>query len=366
MIPLPIPPADPLPLPLPPIILKLLLLVTFALHLLAVNLGVGGSVVSFAHALRGRAEDRDLVRRVTPLLPPAVTFAVTLGVAPLLFIQLSYGPFFYSATVLSAFPWLALVFLLITGYGLLYRFVGSTASDRFRLWSGALASLLLLSIALVLVNMTTLSMRPDLWRGLAAASPHGTRLNLADPSLWPRLLHLVTGITASAGMLLAGWGAWKDHAGAREAGLRWFIGATLLQAAWGTWLLLRQPAAAYDLLLSGRAFGSLALWTGIACAALALLMAIPASQHGAARKAVWPPFLLAQGAVVGMILARDQARDATLRAVGFNPYALPFKTDWTSLAVFATTLVLLVVLLTILIRWSLAPVQAAPEAPHES
>ncbi len=365
MIPLPIPPADPLPLPLPPIILKGLLLLTFALHLLAVNLGVGGTVLSFAHAARGRAGDRDLVRRVAPLVPPAVTFAVTLGVAPLLFIQLSYGPFFYSATVLSAFPWLALVFLLIAGYGLLYRFVGSAASDRFRLWSGALASLLLLSIALVLANMTTLSMRPDLWPGLAASSPHGTRLNLADPSLWPRVLHLVTGITASAGMLLAGWGAWKDHAGAREAGLRWFIGATLLQAAWGTWLLLRQPEAAFRMLLSGHAFGSLALWFGIGCAALALLMAIPASQRGAARKAVGPPFLLAQGAVVGMILARDQARDALLAAVGFDPYALPFKTDWTSLAVFATSLVLLIVLLTFLVRWVLAPVQAGAEARHD-
>jgi hypothetical protein len=365
MHPLPIPPVDPLLLPLPPLVPKGLLLFTFSLHLLAVNLGVGGSVLSVLHALRGRPGDLDLVRRVAPILPPAVTFAITLGVAPLLFVQLIYGQFFYSATVLTAVPWLALIFLLMAGYGLLYRFVGSTASDHFRLGSGVVGALLLLSIAFVFVNVTTLSLRPDLWAAHAAASPHGGLPNFADPTLWPRFLHLGTGILASAGMLMAGWGAWKNHAGARQAGLRWFIGATLTQAAWGTWLLVSQPLPVLAMLTSGTAFGSLALWGAIACGALATLMAIPASQTGADRKAVWPPFALAQAAVIGMVLMRDQARDTSFAAVGFSPYALPYKTDWPSLAVFATMLVLLVVLLTLLIRWSLAPVQAGLETPHD-
>ncbi len=361
---LPIPPGDPLPLPLPPLILKILLLLTFSLHTLAVNLGVGGAVLSFVHALRGRPDDRSLVRAAASLVPPGVTFAVTLGVAPLLFVQLSYGQFFYSATVLSAFPWLGLFVFLMAGYGLLYRFMGSAAADRPNVWSGALASLFLLAVALVLANMTTLSTRPDLWRNLAQISPYGTKLNLADSSLWPRFLHFATGIMASAGMLLAGWGAWKQKPAARRAGLRWFIVATLTQALWGTLLLLRQPSAAYERLSSLRTFGGVALFFGIAFAALAVLLSLLASRGAASPKAVWPPFALAQLAVVGMVLARDQARDALLAAVGFDPFALPYKTDVTSLAVFATAAVLLIALIITLIRWTSAPAQVASEADH--
>ena len=204
MTPLPIPAPDPLLLPLSPLVLKVLLLVTFSLHLMAVNLGVGGSLIAAFQALRGQPEDRELVRRLAPMLPAAVTFAITLGIAPLLFVQLSYGPFFYSASVLMAVPWLALIFLLMAGYALLYRFVDSTVSDTFRVASGIVGALLLLSVGFLLVNVTTLSLRPDLWTGQAASSPHGLGLNLADPTLWPRYLHLAVSIPAVAGLLLAG------------------------------------------------------------------------------------------------------------------------------------------------------------------
>jgi len=70
MTPLPIPAPDPLLLPLPPPVLKALLLVTFLLHLMAVNLGVGGSLIIAVHAWLGKPRDRDLVRRLAPLCPP--------------------------------------------------------------------------------------------------------------------------------------------------------------------------------------------------------------------------------------------------------------------------------------------------------
>ena len=365
MLPLPIPAPDPLPLPMAPSALKALLLVTFTLHLMAVNLGVGGSLITAAHALRRTPEDRDLVRRLAPMLPTAVTFAITLGVAPLLFLQLTYGPFFYTASVLTAFPWLALVFLLMAGYTLLYRFVGSTGSPPFHAASGILGALLLLSVGLMLVNVTTLSLRPDLWAAHAAASPHGLRMNTADPTLWPRYLHMVAGIVAVAGLLIAGWGAWRNDPYVRHTGLRWFIGATASQAAWGTWLLVKQPAPVLDLLLDGRSAASLAMWISTACGALALLMAIPASQEGSPAKAVWPPFGLAMASVLGMILLRDQARDASLAAFGFHPAALPHKTDWLSLGVFGLTFVGLAVLLVVILRWAVQPATSASGIEQE-
>ncbi len=355
MIPLPLPAPDPLPLPMPPLALKALLLATFTLHLLAVNLGVGGSLIAAIHGLRRNPEDRDLVRRITPMLPAAVTFAITLGVAPLLFLQLTYGPFFYTASVLMAASWLSLIFLLMAGYTLLYRFVGSAASEQIHVATGIAGALLLLSVGLMLVNVTTLSLRPDLWAAHAISSPHGLRMNTVDPTLWPRVLHMGVGIAAAAGLFVAGWGAWRDHAYARRVGLRWFIVATASHGAWGIWLLVKQPAPVLDLLLSLNTAPGLTLWISTACGALALFMAIPASQRGSGAKAVWPPLGLATASVLGMILLRDQARDASLAAFGFNPSALPYKTDWPSLGIFGLVLLALAALLIVILRWAAQP-----------
>jgi len=358
----PIPSPDPLLLPMPPLALKALLLVTFTLHLMAVNLGVGGSLIAAVHALRRRPADRDLVRRLAPTLPAAVTFAITLGVAPLLFLQLTYGPFFYTASVLTAIPWAGLLLLLMAGYVLLYRFVGSVASEAVRALTGILSALFLLGVGLMLVNVTTLSLRPDLWAAHAAASPQGFRMNTADPTLWPRYLHMAGGIVAVAGLLLAGWGAWRRHVYARRAGSTGFMTAPAGQGFWGTWLLVKRPAPVFALLMDATTAPSLAMWISIACGGLALFMAIPASQTDAPPKAVWPPFALGLASVLGMILLRDQARDASLLGFGFRPEALPYKTDWLSLGIFGLSLAALVVMLAILLRWANQPAPSTPVA----
>ena len=354
-MPPPLPAPDPLFLPLPPGVLKALLTATFALHLMAVNLAVGGTILLACHALRGRAQDRELLRRLGPVLPPALTFTITLGVAPLLFLQLLYGQFFYTASVLSAVPWLSMLFLLMGGYVLLYRFTGGGSKPRAL--SGLLAALLLAGVGLMLVNVSTLSLRLDAWAAHAAASVHGLRMNHTDPTFWPRYLHMLASMVAVAGLCLAAWGAWRKVFFAQAAGLRWFIGATLSQLAWGPWLLLKQPAAVLDPLLSGGNGASFLLWGSLACGFLALFMAIPASQEGAQPGAVWPPLGLAGASVLGMILLRDQARDLALGAFGFQVRSLPHRTDGLSTGLFALSLAGLVVLLIVLLRWANQPAE---------
>ena len=351
----PLPAPDPLLLPLPPAVLKALLTTTFALHLMAVNLAVGGTILLACHALRGRGEDQELLRRLGPVLPPALTFTITLGVAPLLFVQLLYGQFFYTASVLSAVPWFSVIFLLMGGYTLLYRFVGGGLKPR--VLSGLLAALLLAAVGLMLVNVTTLSLRLDAWAAHAAASVHGLRMNQADPTFWPRYLHMLASMVAVAGLFLAAWGAWRKVFFAQSAGLRWFIGATFSQVAWGPWLLLKQPAAVLDPLLAGTNGASFLLWGSLACGFLALFMAIPASQEGAQPKAVWPPLGLAGVSVLGMILLRDKIRDLALGAFGFQVQTLPHRTDWFSTGLFALSLAGLVALLVLLLRWANQSVQ---------
>src|SRR5262245_50672909 len=121
MIPV-IPDADPAGLPAPVWLLKLLLVVTFALHLVPMNLALGGGMVAVWSSLRARGRagadaaeadsHRALAAGLAKLLPVATAFTITLGIAPLLFLQVLYGQLFYTSSVLMAWSWLAVIVLL--------------------------------------------------------------------------------------------------------------------------------------------------------------------------------------------------------------------------------------------------------------
>ena len=115
-----IPLADPLPQPAPAWLLWALLQLTFFLHLLAMNVVLGGSILVLhwrASRRKEGAEHRAEITRVfARALPVAIAAAVTLGVAPLLFVQVLYGRLFLPSSVLMAWWWLAVVPLIILAY----------------------------------------------------------------------------------------------------------------------------------------------------------------------------------------------------------------------------------------------------------
>ena len=83
-----IPTVDPNPLPAPYWVLKLLLIVTFYLHILAMNFMMGGAVLALVG--RWRSGNRAFAVRsffdVGRKLPSLVAATITLGIAPLLFL----------------------------------------------------------------------------------------------------------------------------------------------------------------------------------------------------------------------------------------------------------------------------------------
>jgi hypothetical protein len=118
-----IPDPDPIPLPAPAELLTFLLVLTFLLHLVPMNFVLGGSllmVLSYARA-RSAADEkarhhRRLIEVLARAFPAAIAFTITLGVAPLLFIQVLYGQLFFSSSILMAWPWLGVIGLLLLGY----------------------------------------------------------------------------------------------------------------------------------------------------------------------------------------------------------------------------------------------------------
>ncbi len=100
-------------------------LLTLSLHFLAMNFLLGGVIVVVQAGLRGRGDDPTLVR-FTRLFPPAMAATVTLGVAPLLFLQLVYHRQAYAAAIVSGWFWLMVVAAVLVAYAALYVCAGKS------------------------------------------------------------------------------------------------------------------------------------------------------------------------------------------------------------------------------------------------
>lgn len=222
-----------------------LLNVTFVLHLLMMNLMLGGVLICFVNQLRGTTSEMD--RFVVGKLPFTIAFTVNFGVAPLLFLQVIYGQFIYTSSVLMAWIWLSVVAILIVGYyGVyIYSIKWEQLGTARGFVSGMVACCFLL-IAFIFVNNMTMMLVPETWQRYFD-NPRGLLLNLGDPSLLPRYLHFVLSSTAVAGLALALYGDWqvrrgneKDRA-LRKVGLHWFIGSTFVQLGVGLWFFKALP-----------------------------------------------------------------------------------------------------------------------------
>ena len=117
-----VPAPDVLPLPGPVGLFRFLLHLTFFLHLVAMNLLLGGTIIAVVEWIRGRdgSPAARLARRLGRMLPIAMPLTVSLGVAPLLFLQAIYGHLFYTSSVIMAWPWFLVVPGLIVIYYLAY------------------------------------------------------------------------------------------------------------------------------------------------------------------------------------------------------------------------------------------------------
>ncbi len=337
----PIPALDPIPLPAPYWLFKLLLIVTFTLHLLAMNFTVGGMVLALM-ARWGAARDHanrmftDIATKLPVLLPATVT----LGVAPLLFLQVIYGQFFYTSSVLIAWPWfLVLVLLTIAYYGLYY------VSARTHREAGAGRSVLLGSFLLVafigFVYSTnlTLSQTPAAWSGKYFAGPAGWNLNLSERTLVPRYLHFFTAAVAVGGLLLMlmAWLKRDADAGYRRAlfqyGGKAFEYASMAQFAVGFWFLASLPREFLPLFMGDNALATALLVTGMAAAAAAIVVVARALHGEDYRRTALSATGLTVAAVAAMAILRDILRDEYLKPY-FHPERFVVETQWTVLPLF--------------------------------
>jgi hypothetical protein len=314
MTPALLPAPEPAALPAPAWLFHGLLLLTFYAHVLVMNVTLGTSLIGAVHTLWGdRKDDRTACLRtvLSRILPTSVSFAITTGVAPLLFVQVLYGQLFYPATILIGWAWLAVPGLLILGYAAVYVLKRSRAR-RARVPWASLAAGCFLAVALIHVTANVLQLTPARWAGVAT----GGASALAEATLVPRLLHFLLGALAVGGMALAVVArGTPDGDWLGRLGVRWALVATAIQMAAGFWFLFSLPTDILRALLAGRAPATplLAAAMGLGFLTLILLARLERpAQQAALLHGTTASLLLT---ILTMVMLRDAVRDLYLAPV---------------------------------------------------
>jgi hypothetical protein len=330
-----LPAADALPLPAPAGLVRVLLLATFLLHLLAMNALLGGLLIAAVEAFRGRGGA--LAPAIAKTSPTLVAATVTLGVAPLLFLQTLMGPFFFTSSILMGWAWFSIVVVLILAYYGTYLQAFRWAKQR-RVHRGVLVAtgLGFLWISFVFSNNTSLMAAPAAWPALYFADARGLHLNLGDATLLPRWIHAVLGAVAVAGLALAWWGRRRPDAAMERTGLKTFTLVTLVNLAVGVWYLAALPRPALRLFMGGSAGATAVFGAGFLLGLAALAFGWRAWRRGpgAGLGAVTATTLAVMAL---MVVQRDLARAAALGEL-YLPADLAAEPQWLNMGIFAVLL----------------------------
>ncbi len=287
-----------------------LLLVTFFLHMLLMNFILGGSLLTVWDLIRGKLE-----KKASASIPTLIALTINFGVPPLLFVQVLYGHLFYTSSLVVAVPWIIIIPVLILAYYGAYVYAKNI--EKAPKWSVAglvVSSLILLYIAFMYVNNSTLSLTPERWN-IYFNRPGGQNLNWDEPTLWPRYLHFVIAALAIGALGRAIFYHFskvdeEDKQIQIKRNLKIFGWMTLVQFAIGTWFWLTMPDTVWKIFMGKAVFPTVMMalgWLG----ALAIL-------HSAFTNRLKMAMFLGGLEVVMMIIIRDLARMAYLKDI-FHP-----------------------------------------------
>jgi cytochrome c len=197
-----------LPLPLPLSVLKVALVIAFLLHIVFVNLMVGGTLLTL-HAHWLSRKDPAFVKFAHQLLGTVTvhkSMAVVLGVGPLLLISLAYTVPFYTASVLLAPAWLSVLWLVTLAFGLLYAYkytwhTWRLSRPRWHAAFGIGGGLCFLVIPFIYLTVTNLMLDPSAW----PKQPNFFTALFTVGNVFPRYVHFMLASVAIAGFWVALW-----------------------------------------------------------------------------------------------------------------------------------------------------------------
>lgn len=340
----PLPSPDPLGYPLPPILLQILSYFTLTLHFLAMNLAIGSIFIYLYLRVAKRPHDDGLARYLGGILPLSVSYLITLGVPPLLFVQVLYGQMFYTSSILIGFHWILVIPLVVMLYGVFYYQKLSQDPGRPRvLVFSFLAALAMLLVGFFYVNNITLSVSPEKWLEMYQKSPGGHNLNLAEPTLWPRwLLILVPGL-AVAGVAIMFRGAMLMKRGREEEGRHNYsvavmaaVAGMVLEFLCGVWVIAALPEGIRGYVLSG-GLPTILLGLGVVLAMVGTVLIVLGRNRAGLLLPVLTSVVLFL-ALTPLVVLRDLVRQEYLKPI-FTLADVPVNYQWGMFGLFVAFLV---------------------------
>jgi hypothetical protein len=185
------------PLPAPFWFIQFFKVVGFTLHLIPMGLWFVGILFAMSARAFGCEHSKRFSARLMRQMPFLIALGINFGIVPLLFVQLAYYQFFYTATILTAWHWLVTIVILIPAYyGVYYYSFGDFSGGKigwFRTLVGWSSAGLFMVIGLLMANgfslMVNVEAWPELWhKWSVAGATLGLGNNFADSALWARWL----------------------------------------------------------------------------------------------------------------------------------------------------------------------------------
>ena len=274
----PVPRDLPLPLPVPEGVLVICLVVSFLVHILFINLMVGGSILVVIAEWLGLKRERwdHLAHAVAKTVTVNKSLAVVMGIGPLLCINLIYTTQWYSANALTGHAWLLIVPLVTIAFLLTYlqKYTWERWSTgrmkKVHIGIGALGALMFLCIPFIFLANVNLMLFPGEWEKV-----RGFFSSLSIGNVFPRYLHFLCASMALTGLFLSGWFGragfdLRQLPGFTKPELRRFFykvaaWVTLAQFIAGPLLLFTLPSVGlstqlYGVIVAGALLGALVLW----------------------------------------------------------------------------------------------------------
>ncbi|WP_151720163.1 cytochrome C [Gemmobacter serpentinus] len=325
----PVPVDLPLPLPAPVPVLVAVLLIFFLMHIVFINMMIGGAFLTLWYEIKGRTSRKwdNLAHDLAASITVNKSIAVVLGVGPLLAINTLYTTYFYSANALTGDFWISVIPLVAGAFLLTYlhKYLWHKLPWGLHVGVMALVVAIFAFIPLIFLTQITLMLQPERWtevRGFWDA--------LQLPNLWVRYAHFILSCPAMIGFMMVWAYRRKPEEDIAEIGIpraelirtgwRWAFWPSVLQFIVGplAWLTLPEvpgPTQGVDAV-----FALSAVAAAIACALIWLDMKAPDAKVG---RGFWPAAGAMLLVIAMMVAGRHMYREA---AVGEHRLAVAEKT----------------------------------------
>jgi hypothetical protein len=337
---------DPAGIPSHPLVFLLLAVLTFALHVAAVQVMLGAGALVLRGAFSAQPHWRRLAATMLNTAKIAVSVAIVIGVAPLLFVQVLYDPFWYTSNVLSARWVIGFILILIAGYiamyGYYWRNPNLATQPAKSSWMMMLSLALLLLVGWIMHVLSYQMLWPEQWQQWYA--PQG-RIDASGSGLHAYSLARFGFFIALSAPVTGAWlvavrrylqGAGEGDVAylaflARLARALMLPGGVLALAVGALWLLT---------LPEKMAFFATSPWMLATLVLLLVAVALPTLLGERLERGLWGYAVFGVGAVALMAVAaaREVLRYTLLSGVhGYDALDYKINMDWYSTLTFFIT-----------------------------